>query len=168
MMTKYSRVLSALCPVLFLAGALQAQPKGVRINVEVLRVDSGLAGQLAETTTGPAELLSALMADRNTAAVNRSRLRVSDGMRAEFRTPSAGAQPGGDSGFAVWIQPQIHSADEVTLHVEFNSFDGPRKVSVADTRLHDGEANILRGTGTTSTPGQELVIVLTPYILRGP
>jgi hypothetical protein len=168
MMTKYSRVLSAFCPVLFLAAALQAQPKGVRINVEVLRVDSGLAGQLAETTADPGELLKALMADRNTGVISRSRLRVSDGMRAEFRTPSTNAQPGGDSGFAVWIQPQIHSADEVTLHVEFNSFDGPRKVSIADTRLHDGEANILRGMGTRSNPGQELVIVLTPYILRVP
>jgi hypothetical protein len=148
--------------------ALQAQPKAVRIDVEVLRVDSALAGQAAETKAHPAELLKALMADRNTGVISRSRLRVSDGMRGEFRTTSAGAQPGGDSGFAVWIQPKIHSADEVTLHVEFNSFDGPRKVSVADTRLHDGEANILRGLGTTSTPGQELVIVLTPYILRAP
>jgi hypothetical protein len=165
MMAKYSRVLSVLCPVLFLAGVLQAQPRAVRINVQVLRVDSSLAGQLAGTRADPAELLKALMADRNTEAISRSRLRVSDGARAEFRTST---QPGGDSGFAVWVQPQIHSADELTLHVEFNSFDGPRKVSVADTRLHDGEANILRGLGTTSKPGQELIIVLTPIILRAP
>ena len=95
MMTKYSRVLSAFCPVLFLAAALQAQPKGVRINVEVLRVDSGLAGQLAETTADPGELLKALMADRNTGVISRSRLRVSDGMRAEFGLLRPALNPAG-------------------------------------------------------------------------
>jgi hypothetical protein len=168
MTTKYSQVLSVLCPVLLMASILQAQPKGVRIDVEVLHVDRGLAGRLAQTTAGPAELLGMLMADRNTGMISRSRLRVSDGRRGELRVPSTASQPGGDAGFAVWIQPQIHLADEVTLHVEFNSFDGPRKVSSADIRLHEGEANILRGMGTASKPGQELVIVLTPYILQAP
>jgi len=131
--------------------------------------------------TLPGALLNALMTDSNARVRQSPQIRASDGQKATLnigdRIPYATGsfQPGVgtvgvsplvqtqfnfiDTGVNVEITPYVHSADEVTLHVDVNlsvirdridlggvsqPIIGQRK-SVADIRLRDGEVTILGG-----------------------
>ncbi|HEY4362406.1 MAG TPA: cohesin domain-containing protein [Bryobacteraceae bacterium] len=137
------------------------------------------------STTVPGALLTAMINDNRTKVLNSPQVRVSDGMKVELqigdRIPYASGsfQPGvgtvgvnplvqtqfqfADTGVTVTIQPQVHSTDEVTLHVDLNvsavkqylnlggvsqPVIGQRKTST-DIRLHDGEVNLLGGLSQT-------------------
>jgi general secretion pathway protein D len=138
------------------------------------------------STTLPGALLQALATDTNTKVLNRPQIRASDGQKANLkignRIPYATGsfQPGvgtvgvsplvstqfnyADVGVNLEITPQVHSADELTLHidVEVSSVSqyidlggiqqpviGQNK-STADIRLHEGEINILGGLSSSS------------------
>jgi general secretion pathway protein D len=136
------------------------------------------------STTLPGALLQAMLSDNRTKVVNRPQLRASDGMKVQLqigdRIPYATGsfQPGvgtvgvsplvstqfqfADTGVTVDLTPQVHSRDELTLHIEITvsavkqyitiggtgglsqPVIGQRK-SIADIRLHEGEVNILSG-----------------------
>jgi len=137
------------------------------------------------STSVPGALLTAMINDNRTKVLNSPQVRVSDGMKVELqigdRIPYASGsfQPGvgtvgvnplvqtqfqfADTGVTVTIQPQVHSLDEVTLHIDLNvsavkqyvnlggvsqPVIGQRKTST-DIRLHDGEVNMLGGLSQT-------------------
>lgn len=137
------------------------------------------------STTLPGALLEAMLSDNRTKVLNSPQVRMSDGMKGELtigdRIPYATGsfQPGvgtvgvsplvstqfnfADTGVNVTIQPQVHSATELTLHVEVTvsavkqyinlgglsqPVIGQRK-SIADVRMRDGEVSLLGGLSTT-------------------
>lgn len=139
------------------------------------------------STSLPGALLNAVMSDARTKTLNKPQLRASDGMKAELvigqRIPYAtGSFSSGvsvsssvsplvstqfnyaDVGLTVIITPQVHSASEVTLHVEVTVSEVDQYVSIggisqpvigqtkntADIRLRDGEINILAGLSQNS------------------
>jgi general secretion pathway protein D len=133
------------------------------------------------STTLPGVLLNAVLSDNKTKILNSPQVRVSDGMKATLkigdRYPIAtgsfqsgvgtvGGAPYAqtqfqftDVGVKVEITPQVHSADEVTLHVSFEISSVRSSVNIggvqqpvigqttneADIRLREGEINILAG-----------------------
>jgi general secretion pathway protein D len=137
-------------------------------------------------TTLPGALLNALLTDRSTRVLQSPQVRASDGMKVSLRLgdkipyATGSFQPGvgsvgvsplvstqfnfADVGVNVDMTPQVHSQDEVTLHIEVEistvrdridiggvsqPIIGQRK-SVADIRLKEGEVNILGGlSGST-------------------
>jgi general secretion pathway protein D len=133
------------------------------------------------STTLPGVLLQAVLSDNKTKILNSPQVRASDGMKVSLkigdRIPIAtgsfqsgvgtvGGAPYAqtqfqftDVGIKVEITPQVHSADEVTLHVSFEvstvrsytNIGGVQqpiigqRTNEADIRLREGEVNILAG-----------------------
>lgn len=133
------------------------------------------------STTLPSALLQAMLTDNQTRVLNSPQVRVSDGMKVTLqigdRIPYATGsfQPGvgtvgvsplvstqfnfADTGVTVDMTPQVHSATELTLHLEIEvsavkqyinlgGLSQPvigRRKNVADLRLREGEVNILGG-----------------------
>lgn len=132
------------------------------------------------STSLPGAILNAVMSDSRTKTLNKPQVRVSDGMKAELvigqRIPYAtGSFSSGvsvassvsplvstqfnyaDVGLTLNIVPQIHSATEVTLHIEVTVSEVDQYVNIggisqpvigqtknnADIRLKEGEINIL-------------------------
>jgi general secretion pathway protein D len=133
------------------------------------------------STTLPNALLNLMLTDTSTKVRQQPQIRASDGQKAQLnigdRIPYATGsfQPGVgtvgvsplvqtqfnfvDTGVNVDITPFVHSAEELTLHIEINvstvrdridiggvsqPIIGQRK-STADIRLREGEVNILGG-----------------------
>jgi len=133
------------------------------------------------TTTLPGGLLQALLSDSRTRVMNNPQVRASDGQKVSlkigsrypyatgsFQTNTAAALVStqfnyADVGVNVDMTPQVHSADEVTLHVEVtvSAITGTvaigdikqpiigQRANIADIRLREGEVNILGGLSTT-------------------
>jgi general secretion pathway protein D len=133
------------------------------------------------STTLPGMLLQAVLSDNKTKILNSPQVRASDGMKVSLkigdRIPIAtgsfqsgvgtvGGAPYAqtqfqftDVGIKVEITPQVHSADELTLHVSFEvstvrsytNIGGVQqpiigqRTNEADIRLREGEVNILAG-----------------------
>jgi general secretion pathway protein D len=136
----------------------------------------------AFSTTLPGGLLQAMIADTRTKVLNNPQVRASDGQKVtlkignripyatgSFQTNTASALVStqfnyADVGVNVDMTPQIHSADEVTLHVEVTISSVQQYVliggisqpvigqqsNIADIRLREGEVNILGGLSQTS------------------
>ncbi len=138
------------------------------------------------STSLPGGLLNMLMTDNKTKITNSPQLRASDGQKASLkigeRYPYATGsfQPGvgtvgvsplvstqfnyADIGVNVEITPQVHSAEELTLHVEVEVSNIAGNVSLggisqpiigqnkntADIRMREGEVNILGGLSQLS------------------
>jgi general secretion pathway protein D len=138
------------------------------------------------STLLPNGLLNLLMTDTKTKVLNSPQLRASDGQKATLkignRIPYATGsfQPGvgtvgvsplvstqfqyADVGVNVEITPQVHSSDEVTLHIDVEVSSVSQYVNLggisqpvigqnknqADVRLRDGEVNILSGLSQMS------------------
>jgi general secretion pathway protein D len=137
------------------------------------------------STTLPGVLLQAVLSDNKTKILNSPQVRASDGMKVSLkigdRIPIAtgsfqsgvgtvGGAPYAqtqfqftDVGIKVEITPQVHSADELTLHVSFEvssvrsytNIGGVQQPIIgqttteADIRLREGEINILSGLDAT-------------------
>ena len=133
------------------------------------------------STTLPGGLLQALLSDSRTRIMNNPQVRASDGQKVSlkigsrypyatgsFQTNTAAALVStqfnyADVGVNVDMTPQVHSADEVTLHVEVtvSSITGTvaigdikqpiigQRANIADIRLREGEVNILGGLSTS-------------------
>jgi len=137
------------------------------------------------STTLPGVLLQAVLSDNRTKILNSPQVRASDGMKVSLkvgdRVPIAtgsfqsgvgtvGGAPYAqtqfqftDVGVKVEITPQVHSADEVTLHVNFEVSNVRNYINIggvqqpvigqrtneADIRLREGEVNILAGLDGT-------------------
>ena len=131
--------------------------------------------------TLPGALLQATMSDNRTKVLNNPQVRASDGQKVtlkignripyatgSFQTNTAAALVStqfnyADVGVNVDMTPQIHSNDEVTLHVEVTVSSVQQYVSIggisqpvigqrsntADIRLKDGEINIMGGLSQT-------------------
>lgn len=133
------------------------------------------------STSLPGALLNLMLSDNRNKILNSPTLRVSDGMTAELkvgqRIPYATGsfQPGVgavgvsplvstqfnyiDTGVNLKIVPQVHSASEVTLHVEVDISSVAQYINLgglsqpvigqnkntADLRMREGEVNILGG-----------------------
>ena len=125
----------------------------------------------------PGALLKALLTDSRTKVLNNPQVRASDGQKVSlkignripyatgsFQTNTAAALVStqfnyADVGVNVDMTPQVHSDDEITLHVEvtvssvqqyveIGSISQPvigQRASIADIRLKEGEVNILSG-----------------------
>jgi general secretion pathway protein D len=135
------------------------------------------------STTLPGGLLEAMLSDSRTKVLNQPQVRASDGQkvtlkigsRIPYATGSFGSTLGGtgtgvsplvstqfnyaDVGVNIDMTPQVHSSDEVTLHIEvtvssvqqyinIGGISQPiiqQSANVADIRLREGEVNILGG-----------------------
>jgi general secretion pathway protein D len=135
------------------------------------------------STTLPGGLLQAMLSDSRTKVLNQPQVRASDGQkvtlkigsRIPYATGSFGSTLGGvgagvsplvstqfnyaDVGVSIDMTPQVHSTDEVTLHIEvtvssvqqyinIGGISQPiiqQSANVADIRLREGEVNILGG-----------------------
>ena len=135
------------------------------------------------STTLPGGLLQAMLSDSRTKVLNQPQVRASDGQkvtlkigsRIPYATGSFGSTLGGvgagvsplvstqfnyaDVGVNIDMTPQVHSTDEVTLHIEvtvssvqqyinIGGISQPiiqQSANVADIRLREGEVNILGG-----------------------
>jgi len=134
-------------------------------------------------TTLPGGLLQAMLSDSRTKVLNQPQVRASDGQkvtlkigsRIPYATGSFGSTLGGvgagvsplvstqfnyaDVGVSIDMTPQVHSNDEVTLHMDvtvssvqqyinIGGISQPiiqQSANVADIRLREGEVNILGG-----------------------
>ena len=139
------------------------------------------------STSLPGAILNAVMSDARTKTMNKPQVRASDGMKVELiigsRIPyatgsfssgvsvSASVSPlvstqfnYADVGLKLNITPQIHSAQECTLHIEVEVSEVDQYVNIggisqpvigqskntADIRLKEGEVNILSGLSQNS------------------
>lgn len=133
------------------------------------------------TASLPGGLLQAMIADTSTKVLNKPQVRASDGQKVtlkigdripyatgSFQTNTAAALVStqfnyADVGVNIDMTPQVHSADEVTLHIEvtvssvqsyvsIGSISQPvigQQANIADIRLREGEVNILGGLNQT-------------------
>ena len=136
------------------------------------------------TSSLPGALLEAMLTDTKTKVLNSPQVRASDGMKAELKvglripyaTGSLGSAVGAttagvsplvqtqfsyaDTGVTVIIQPTVHSADEVTMHVEitvssvqeYEQLGGglsqpviSQEVNTTDVRMRNNEVSLLGG-----------------------
>ncbi len=129
------------------------------------------------STSLPNALLTAMLSDNRTRLLNNPQVRASDGQKVTFKfgnripyatgsfqTNTASALVStqfnyADVGVNVDMTPQVHSADEVTLHIEvtvssvqqyisIGSISQPvigQRSNITDIRLHEGEVNIMGG-----------------------
>ncbi len=129
------------------------------------------------TTSLPGMLLKALLTDSRTRVMNNPQVRASDGQKVSlkignripyatgsFQTNTAAALVStqfnyADVGVNIDLTPQVHSADEVSLHIEvtvssvqeyvkIGDISQPvigQRANIADIRLREGEINILGG-----------------------
>ncbi len=150
----------------------------------------GLGGPISINqfqTSLPGAIINAVMSDARTKTLNKPQVRASDGMKVELiigsRIPYAtGSFSSGvsvsssvsplvstqfnyaDVGLKLSVTPQIHSAQECTLHIEVEVSDVQQYVNIggisqpvieqnkntADIRLRDGEVNLLSGLSQNS------------------
>src|SRR5579863_5128018 len=139
------------------------------------------------SATLPGGLLEAMLSDSRTKVLNNPQVRASDGQkvtlkigsRIPYATGSFGSTVGGvgagisplvstqfnyaDVGVNIDMTPQVHSTEEVTLHIEvtvssvqqyinIGGISQPiiqQSANVADIRLREGEVNILGGLSQT-------------------
>jgi hypothetical protein len=137
-MRRYLRRSAVFYPVIFLlmASALRAQPIArVTIAVAVLQLDSEGARHLTSTTE----------------------LTAPDGQDTSLKI-------GGDVGVNLIVRPHVHSAEEVTLHVEVDVHNILSSVGISrpiinerDIRVQEGEVYILPVRGG-------ILIALAPKI----
>ena len=149
-------------------------------------VPAGTFGANNWSTSLPGAILNLMMTDNRTKVVNSPQLRASDGQKAALkigeRYPYATGsfQPGvgavgvsplvstqfnyADIGVNVEITPQVHSADDLTLHVKVEISNIASNVNLggipqpvigqnlneADIRMHSGEVNIMGGLSQLS------------------
>ncbi|HML16781.1 MAG TPA: cohesin domain-containing protein [Bryobacteraceae bacterium] len=142
------------------------------------------------STSLPGAMLNLMMTDNKTKVVNSPQLRCSDGQKASIkigeRYPYATGsfQPGvgtvgvsplvstqfnfADIGVNVEITPQVHSSDDLTLHVKVEISDIASTVNLggisqpvigqnlneADIRMRSGEVNIMGGLSQLSDSNQ--------------
>jgi general secretion pathway protein D len=129
------------------------------------------------STTLPGGLLQAMLSDSRTKVLNNPQVRASDGQKVtlkignripyatgSFQTNTAAALVStqfnyADVGVNIDMTPQVHSTDEVTLHIEvtvssvqqyinIGGISQPvigQRANIADIRLREGEVNILGG-----------------------
>ena len=129
------------------------------------------------SATLPGGLLQAMLSDSRTKVLNNPQVRASDGQKVtlkignripyatgSFQTNTAAALVStqfnyADVGVNIDMTPQVHSADEVTLHIEvtvssvqqyinIGGISQPvigQRSNIADIRLREGEVNILGG-----------------------
>jgi general secretion pathway protein D len=129
------------------------------------------------STTLPGGLLQAMLSDSRTKVLNNPQVRASDGQKVtlkignripyatgSFQTNTAAALVStqfnyADVGVNIDMTPQVHSSDEVTLHIEvtvssvqqyinIGGISQPvigQRSNIADIRLREGEINILGG-----------------------
>lgn len=139
------------------------------------------------STSLPGAILNAVMSDARTKTLNKPQVRASDGMKVELvigeRIPyatgsfssgvsvSASVSPlvstqfnYADVGLKLTITPQVHSSQEVTLHIEVEVSAVDQYVNIggisqpvigqtkntADIRLREGEINILSSLSQNS------------------
>ncbi len=139
------------------------------------------------STSLPGAILNAVMSDARTKTINKPQVRASDGMKVELKIGSripyaTGSFSSGvsvsssvsplvstqfnyaDVGLVLSVTPQIHSASEVTLHVEVEVSGVQQYVNIggisqpviqqtknsADIRLKEGEVNMLSGLSQSS------------------
>lgn len=150
-------------------------------NTAITLANLGKISTADFTTTLPGALLKAMLTDSRTRVLNSPQVRASDGMKVQLqigdRIPYATGsfQPGvgtvgvsplvstqfnfADTGVTVDITPQVHSPQEVTLHVEIEvsavrqyvnlgGLSQPvigRRKNNTDIRMREGEVNILGG-----------------------
>jgi general secretion pathway protein D len=144
---------------------------------------SGLAKLSSNQFTAslPGGLLQAMIQDTSTKVLNKPQVRASDGQKVtlkigervpyatgSFQTNTAAALVStqfnyADVGVNIEMTPQVHSADEVTLHIEvtvssvqsyvsIGSISQPvigQQANIADIRMREGEVNILGGLNQT-------------------
>lgn len=133
------------------------------------------------SATLPGGLLQAMLSDSRTKVLNNPQVRASDGQKVtlkignripyatgSFQTNTAAALVStqfnyADVGVNIDMTPQVHSADEVTLHIEvtvssvqqyinIGGISQPvigQRSNIADIRLREGEVNILGGLSQT-------------------
>ena len=129
------------------------------------------------SATLPGGLLQAMLSDSRTKVLNNPQVRASDGQKVtlkignripyatgSFQTNTAAALVStqfnyADVGVNIDMTPQVHSSDEVTLHIEvtvssvqqyinIGGISQPvigQRSNIADIRLREGEVNILGG-----------------------
>ena len=136
------------------------------------------------STSLPGALLEAILTDTKTKVLNSPQVRASDGMKAElqvglripYATGSLGSAVGAttvgvsplvqtqfnyaDTGVTLVIQPQVHSADELTMHVEitvasvqqYENLGGgisqpviSQEKNITDVRMRNNEVSLLGG-----------------------
>ena len=136
------------------------------------------------STSLPGALLEAILTDTRTKVLNSPQIRASDGAKAElqvglripYATGSLGSAVGAttvgvsplvqtqfsyaDTGVQLVIQPQVHSADELTMHVEitvssvqqYENLGGgisqpviSQEKSITDVRMRNNEVSLLGG-----------------------
>jgi general secretion pathway protein D len=158
------------------------------------------------STTLPGALLRAMLSDTRTRVLNSPQVRASDGQKVtlkignripyatgSFQTNTAAALVStqfnyADVGVNVDMTPQVHSGDEVTLHIEvtvsavqqyvdIGGISQPvigQRANTADIRLREGEVNIMGGLATdlqsttvAGMPGLTNIPVLGGVFLAG-
>lgn len=140
------------------------------------------------STSLPGALLQAMLTDTKTKVLNSPQVRASDGMKVELKvglripyaTGSLGSAVGAttvgvsplvqtqfsyaDTGITLIIQPTVHSADELTMHVEITvasvqqytligGISQPviqQEVNQTDVRMKNGEVSLLGGLNQTT------------------
>ena len=161
------------------AGGTNGTPATTNNSISLDRI--GRLSTADFSTTLPGVLLNAVLSDNKTKILNSPQVRASDGMKVTLkigdRYPIAtgsfqsgvgtvGGAPYAqtqfqftDVGVKAEITPQVHSADEVTLHVSFEVSSVRSQVNIggvqqpvigqrtneADIRLREGEISILAG-----------------------
>jgi general secretion pathway protein D len=162
------------------------------------------------TSSLPGALLEAMLTDTKTKVLNSPQVRASDGMKSElqvglripYATGSLGSAVGAttvgvsplvqtqfayaETGVTVIIQPQVHSADELTMHVEvtvssvqqYEQLGGgisqpviSQEKNITDVRMRSGEVSLLGGLNQTTDsntlngiPGLASIPVLGKYL----
>jgi general secretion pathway protein D len=162
------------------------------------------------STSLPGALLEAMLTDTKTKVLNNPQVRASDGMKVElqvglripYATGSLGSAVGAttvgvsplvqtqfsyaDTGVTVIIQPQVHSADELTMHVEitvsevqqYENLGGgisqpviSQEKNITDVRMRNNEVSLLGGLNQTTDsntlngiPGLSSIPVLGKFL----
>lgn len=141
------------------------------------------------STSLPGALLEAMLTDTKTKVLHKPQVRASDGMKAELKvglripyaTGSLGSAVGAttagvsplvqtqfsyaDTGIQLIITPQVHSADELTMHVEitvssvqqYENLGGglsqpviAQEQNTTDVRMRNNEVSLLGGLNQTT------------------
>jgi hypothetical protein len=184
------KLMTILGPILLILGTgLRAEQKPQAfLDVVVIQVPGVTDSRPMVITSGEAvRLLRALLRDTATQLVDRSQLRVINGMTSTIQIKEpiplvmdqlpaeiACASPllltlrnSLGTGVNVEITPRLHSAEELILHVVVSDL-GCLGKNMFDLKLRDREITLLR-SGTLrskSNPGSQLVVALIPEIVQ--
>ena len=174
-------------PISFTGGTAATTTGGTTTTPTTTTTNSVTLARLGTISTNnfstslPGALLKAMLSDSRTKVLNNPQVRASDGQKVtlkignripyatgSFQTNTAAALVStqfnyADVGVNVDLTPQVHSSDEVTLHVEvtvssvqqyieIGGISQPvigQRANTADIRLREGEINILGGLSQT-------------------